>query len=94
MKLVEFVAECEQLYDIKLFMEMEYTSESGSYNCRNGKKPEADSVKHSKSTTGYVSEKTIYKCKDCNGCPYKCRLMRTGRLTALWRLRRICIDFD
>lgn len=20
---------------------------------------------------GYVSEKTIYKCEDCNGCPYK-----------------------
>ena len=50
---------------------MEYDSVTDTYTCRNGKKLEADHIRHSKSKTGYVSEKTIYKCKDCNGCPYK-----------------------
>ncbi len=27
--------------------------------------------RHSKTKTGYESEKTIYKCEDCSGCPYK-----------------------
>ena len=40
-------------------------------SCRNGKKLGVDHIRHSKSKTGYVSEKTIYKCEDCNGCPYK-----------------------
>ena len=30
-----------------------------------------DYIKHTKNKTGYVSEKTIYKCEDCTGCPYK-----------------------
>lgn len=45
--------------------------ESDTCMCRNGKKLNADHVRHSKSKTGYVSEKTIYKCEDCSGCPYK-----------------------
>lgn len=35
------------------------------------KKLNVESIKHSKSKTGYVNEKTIYKCSDCSGCPYK-----------------------
>jgi len=37
----------------------------------NAKRLNADHIRHSKSKTGYVSEKTIYKCEDCSGCPYK-----------------------
>lgn len=36
----------------------------------------ADHIRHSKSKTGYVSEKTIYKCEDCNGCPYKAECIK------------------
>ena len=50
---------------------MEYHAESDIYICRNAKKLTADHIKHSKSKTGYVSKKTIYKCEDCSGCPYK-----------------------
>ena len=50
---------------------MAYGAESDIYICRNGKRLTADHVRHSKSKTGYVSEKTIYKCEDCSGCPYK-----------------------
>ena len=57
--------------DIGKIENMEYDPESDSYTCRNGKRLTADHVRHSKSKTGYVSEKTIYKCEDCSGCPYK-----------------------
>ena len=50
---------------------MEYDTESDAYICRNAKRLAADHIRHSKSKTGYVSEKTIYKCEDCSGCPYK-----------------------
>ena len=50
---------------------MEYDAESDAYICRNAKRLAADHIRHSKSKTGYVSEKTIYKCEDCSGCPYK-----------------------
>ena len=57
--------------DIGKIENMEYDSAADSYICRNGKKLEWERVRHVKSKTGYVSEKTIYKCEDCNGCPYK-----------------------
>ena len=45
---------------------MEYDSVADTYICRNVKKLEVECVRHAKSKTGYVSEKTIYKCEDCN----------------------------
>ena len=57
--------------DIGKIENMEYDSATDTYICRNGKKLEWERVRHVKSKTGYVSEKTIYKCEDCNGCPYK-----------------------
>ena len=50
---------------------MEYDVELDVYICQNGKRLMTDHVRHSKSKTGYVSEKTIYKCENCGGCPYK-----------------------
>ena len=57
--------------DIGRMENMKYDSESDRYICKNGKHLIADHIKNSKSKTGYVSEKTIYKCEDCNGCKYK-----------------------
>jgi hypothetical protein len=57
--------------DIGKIENMAYDQESDSYTCRNGQKLEADHIRHAKSKTGYVSEKTIYKCENCSGCPYK-----------------------
>lgn len=57
--------------DIGRIENMAYDSESDSYTCRNGRKLTADHIRHSKSKTGYVSEKTIYKCEGCQGCPCK-----------------------
>ncbi len=57
--------------DIGKMENMEYDSESDSYTCKNNKKLTADHIRHSKTKTGYISEKTIYKCEDCTGCSYK-----------------------
>lgn len=50
---------------------MDYDEKSDSYTCKNGKPLSFTHVRRSKSKTGYVSEKNIYQCKECNGCPYK-----------------------
>ena len=57
--------------DIGRIENMAYDSESDSYTCKNGRKLTADHIRHSKSRTGYVSEKTIYKCEGCQGCTCK-----------------------
>lgn len=57
--------------DIGRIENMDYDKEKDIYSCRNGKTLKAEYLKHSKSKTGYVSEKTIYKCSDCSGCSYK-----------------------
>ena len=57
--------------DIGKIENMEYDEESDIYTCRNGKKLTVDHIRHSKSRTGYVSEKTIYRCENCESCPYK-----------------------
>ena len=62
--------------DIGKTENMEYDAESDVYTCRNAKRLTPDHVRHSKSKTGYVSEKTIYKCEDCNGCPYKAECIK------------------
>ena len=50
---------------------MEYNPQSDIYTCKNGKHLTVDCIKSSKSKTGYVSQKTIYRCEDCTGCVYK-----------------------
>ncbi len=50
---------------------LEYNEETDVYICRNNKKLTVDAIRHTKSKSSYVSEKTIYKCEDCGGCPYK-----------------------
>ena len=57
--------------DIGKIENMEYDEKLDTYTCRNGKKLTVDHIRHSKSKTGYVSEKTIYRCENCESCPYK-----------------------
>ena len=57
--------------DIGKIENMKYDIETDSYICKNDKKLTVSYIKHSKSKTGYKSEKTIYKCENCIGCPYK-----------------------
>lgn len=57
--------------DIGKIENMEYDEEADVYTCRNNQKLIVDHIRHSKSKTGYVSEKTIYKCENCESCSYK-----------------------
>lgn len=57
--------------DIGKIENMAYDAETDCYTCTNRRKLTADHIRHSKSKTGYVSEKTVYQCEDCSGCPYK-----------------------
>ena len=60
--------------DISRVENMDYQEQEDCYTCKNGKKLEVSEIKRSKSKTGYISEKTVYSCSDCKGCPYKKRL--------------------
>ena len=57
--------------DIGKIENMEYDEKADVYTCRNNQKLTVDHISHSKSKTGYVSEKTIYKCENCESCSYK-----------------------
>ena len=57
--------------DIGKIDNMEYDEEGDFYTCKNNQKLVVNQIRHSKSKTGYVSEKTIYKCENCDGCPHK-----------------------
>jgi transposase len=62
--------------DISRRENMEYREETDEYICRNGKRLTASYNKKSKNKNGYVSTVTVYKCEDCNGCPYKQKCIR------------------
>ena len=62
--------------DIGKIENMEYDEEGDFYKCKNGQTLVVDHIRHSRSKTGYVSEKTIYKCENCNGCPHKLECIR------------------
>lgn len=57
--------------DIGRIENMNYVEDEDLYICRNNQKLTVQYIKHSKSKTGYISDKTIYKCNNCSGCPYK-----------------------
>ena len=57
--------------DIGRMENMQYDEASDSYTCHNGKQLSFNYTHHSKTKTGYVREKSIYKCDECKDCPYK-----------------------
>ena len=57
--------------DIGKIENMEYDKISDFYTCKNNSKLTVSHIRHNKTKTGYVSEKTIYTCENCNDCSYK-----------------------
>lgn len=57
--------------DIGRIENMNYDESNDSYLCKNGKHLSFAYIRHSKSKTGYISEKRIYQCSECKDCPYK-----------------------
>ena len=52
---------------------MFYNSETDEYTCHNGKQLKPIGISKRKSSTGYISEVTIYECESCEGCPCKAK---------------------
>ena len=57
--------------DIGKIENMKYDKISDFYTCKNNRKLTVSHIRHNKTKTGYVSEKTIYTCENCNDCSYK-----------------------
>ena len=50
---------------------MEYHELGDIFVCRAGRILWRIGTKHEKTKTGFVSEKALYRCESCEGCPYK-----------------------
>jgi len=57
--------------DISRRENMQYDTENDSYTCAAGKLLTLDYVKKEKTATGFETEKSVYSCKDCEGCSLK-----------------------
>ena len=57
--------------DIGRHENMGYDADRDVYICKNGKELNVTGTRTSKSSSGYRSTVTIYRCSDCRGCPYK-----------------------
>lgn len=57
--------------DIGRIENMTYVDDGDYYLCKNNHQLQMKYIRHVKSRTGYISEKNIYECEDCNDCPYK-----------------------
>ena len=62
--------------DISNRENMIYDAESDCYYCSQGKCLEAVGSRERKTASGYVSDKTIYKCSDCADCPVKSQCIK------------------
>lgn len=55
---------------------MIYDAENDRYICSQGCILSAVGTRQRKTTSGYISEKTVYQCSDCKGCPVKSRCIK------------------
>lgn len=69
---------CKNKYATPNFI---YNIDEDSYLCPEKQILNAIEVKKSKSKSGYISEKTIYGCKECENCPCRnfCTQSKSGR---------------
>ena len=63
--------------DISRRENMEYNPETDTYTCSQGRLLHKTGTRNVKTSTGYVSEKTVYECADCTGCPCKEKCIRS-----------------
>lgn len=57
--------------DFRLPENMEYDAAKDEYACRNGKKLRPVTITKRRSSSGYISDVTVYECEDCSNCPHK-----------------------
>ena len=57
---------------------MTYHADKDEYICTQGKRLVQTEVKKQKTKTGFLTETSIYRCEDCQGCPCKDKCIRKG----------------
>lgn len=62
--------------DIGRMENMIYNAEEDFYICKNKQKLTVESERQKKTATGYKRTTTVYRCSDCNGCPYKTQCIK------------------
>ena len=62
--------------DIGRAENMQYDEKSDTYTCHYGRKLVNVGMRKSKTSSGYISEKTLYQCESCKGCPYKSQCIK------------------
>lgn len=71
--------------DIGRIENMEYDAESDISTCRNRKKLTADHIRHSKSRTGYVSEKQFTDARTAMSIHIKMTVLKETTVKHLWK---------
>ena len=69
---------------------MEYHELGDIFVCRAGRILWRIGTKHEKTKTGFVSEKALYRCESCEGCPYKqnCTKAKGNKTLSISHARR------
>ena len=62
--------------DIGRAENMQYDENTDTYICHYGKKLVNVGVRKSKTSSGYILEKTMYQCESCEGCPHKAQCIK------------------
>jgi len=62
--------------DIGRAENMQYDEKSDTYTCHYGRNLVNVGMRKSKTSSGYISEKTMYQCESCKGCPYKAQCIK------------------
>ena len=62
--------------DIGKAENMQYDENTDTYICHYGKKLVNVGVRKTKTSSGYISEKTMYQCESCEGCPHKAQCIK------------------
>ena len=69
--------------DISRRENMTYDAATDSYICHEGHSLNTAGIRRTKTASGYVSEKTIYECSNCTGCPVKEACIKSRSKTSL-----------
>lgn len=62
--------------DIGKAENIQYDENTDTYTCHYGRKLVNVGVRKSKTSSGYISEKTMYQCEGCGGCPHKAQCIK------------------
>ena len=63
--------------DISRRENMAYDAKNDVYICAGGKELTYEYTKHEKTTTGFETEKSVYVCHECQGCPLKAQCIKS-----------------